>query len=110
MKLIYVSGPYSGPDHDAISANIAAARAVAIQLWELGHAALCPHLNTAHFEVDCRASYQNYIDGDLLMVARCDGVVMTLGWAASRGARIEREYALELGKPVWYYPNLPEKP
>jgi hypothetical protein len=105
MKLVYVSGPYSGED---IAANIAVARKVAIELWERGHAALCPHLNTAHFEVDCKVSYDQYIQGDLLMLYACQGVVMLPAWVGSNGARLEREYALKIKRPIWYYPDLPE--
>jgi hypothetical protein len=102
--LVYVSGRYTG----TIDANIQAARAVAIALWEHGHTALCPHLNTQHFEQDCKASYEDYIRGDLEMVARCDALVMVAGWEESNGAKIERDYALGLGIPVFQYPEMPE--
>jgi len=101
--LVYVSGKYTGD----VDANIGAARAVAIRLWEMGHAVLCPHLNTQHFEIDCQVTYDQYIEGDLNMVARCDAMVMVNGWEASKGAKIEKEYAEKLGIPIFYENNLP---
>ena len=106
--LIYVSGKYSGKDKQEISENIRAARRVAILLWEQGHAVICPHLNTAHFEEDCQASYDQYIQGDLQMIARCDAMAMVDGWEESKGANIEKEYAESLGIPVYVGDFIPE--
>lgn len=103
--LIYVSGKYSGD----IAKNIAEARKVAIRLWEKGHAVLCPHLNTQHFEMDCNAEYDDYVNGDLEMVVRCDAMVMIPGWEDSRGAVIEKIYAESLGIPIYNFPDTPEK-
>jgi uncharacterized protein DUF4406 len=102
--LIYVAGKYSGD----IDANIAAARQVAIALWEKGHAVICPHLNSAHMEQDCKATWQDYLDGDMNMVSRCDALVMLEGWQDSKGANMEHEYATSLGMPIYYAPDLPE--
>jgi hypothetical protein len=103
--LIYVSGRYSGD----IDTNIEAAAQVASELWKKGHAVICPHLNTAHFEQRCsEVTYETYINGDLNMIARCDGMVMVPGWETSPGAREESDYAHALKIPVWYYPDLPE--
>ena len=117
--LLYVAGQY-GPKTNGIPTeeldaflktpeaqkgkdeNIAKARAVAIQLWEIGHAVICPHLNTAHMERDCKIGHADYLRGDFQMIARCDGIVMIEGWEQSKGANMEHEYAKSLGMPVWY--------
>lgn len=101
--LIYVAGKYSGE----VDTNIAEARKVALALWDAGHAVICPHLNTAHFEQDCRATYEQYLEGDLNMVARVDALVMVPGWEESKGARGEHDYAQELYIPIYYYPDVP---
>lgn len=98
--LVYVSGPYTG----AVSANIAAARDVASKLWEQGHVVICPHTNTAHFESFCNATYEQYIDGDLILVSVCDAIVMLPGWEHSKGAIIEKIHAEMLNIPVYYAP------
>jgi hypothetical protein len=103
--LIYVSGKYSGD----IDANIEKAMQIAAELWIKGHAVICPHGNTSHFEIRCPAvTWEQYIAGDLNMIARCDGLVMIPGWEESKGAVIEKEYAEKLKIPVWLYPDLPE--
>ncbi len=101
--LIYVSGKYSGD----VQANIADAVAVSVKLWEMGHAVICPHANTAHFEEFCKATYDQYIAGDLNMIARCDALVMVEGWEDSKGAVIEKNYADSLHIPVYFAPDLP---
>lgn len=105
---LYTSGKYTADTREGIKANIQAAREVAIQLWNKGHVVYCPHLNTSHFEDDCNATYDDYIKGDLNVIARVDGMVMIPGWEESAGAKIEHDYALSIGVPIWYAPNLPD--
>lgn len=106
--VVYVSGPYSGESHEAISRNIEDAACVATELWEAGHFALCPHLNTAHFEQRVPSvPYEQYIAGDLNLLARCDCIVMLPRWDQSKGAVKELAYAVSLGIPVYHYPILP---
>lgn len=101
--LIYVSGKYSGD----VASNIGAARSVACKLWEMGHSVICPHTNTANFETFCKADYDDYIKGDLDMIARCDAMVMVDGWMTSKGAVIENEYAKRLGISIYFESSLP---
>lgn len=102
--IVYISGKYSGD----VPENIAVARKVAIEVWEKGMVALCPHLNTAHFEADCSASYDDYLIGDIQLLARCDAILMLPNWQESNGACKEYEYARNNAIPVYYYPVLPE--
>ena len=101
--LVYVAGKYSGD----IDANIQAARDVAIDLWRHGLSVICPHLNTAHFEVD-GIGWEDYLDGDEEMVLRCDAIVMLPNWEQSKGATREHEFAKSNGVPIYYYPDFPE--
>ncbi len=96
--LVYISGPYTGD----IDQNILNARAMATNLWEMGFAVICPHLNTAHFEQDCSATYEDYLEGDLRMVEGCDAMLMLEGWEDSKGSVKERQHALTLGVSVFY--------
>jgi len=113
--LVYVSGKYSAdPDStdDADSQvleNIKLAGRVAGELWDKGHAVLCPHTNTNHFLVPVKnTTWEDYMRGDYMMIARCDAVVMLPNWETSRGARAELAYAEGLKIPIYYYPQLPE--
>lgn len=108
--LVYVSGPYTDHATESVERNINDARRVAIELWERGHVALCPHLNTAHFEQDCACTYGQYLEGDLALLARCDAIVMLPRWSESKGARRELDYALRRSILVYYCPELPPVP
>lgn len=101
--ILYISGRYSGK----ISQNIAAARNVAIKLWEAGHTVICPHLNTQHFEKDCKLEYRQYIDGDMKILVRCDAIIMLPDWKKSKGACCEIVHAQTHGIPVYYWPDFP---
>ncbi len=89
--LVFLSGKYSGD----IDENIQTARNAAIKLWEKGYAVFCPHLNTAHFEIDCMCEYNDYLNGDLEILKRCDEIHMLPGWEKSTGAKIEHDFALK---------------
>jgi hypothetical protein len=112
--LVYVSGRYSADKNLSAAQqiiqtqeHIELAGRVAAELWDLGHAVICPHTNTSQFLVPTRATYRQIMKGDLMMVARCDAIVMLPNWKASNGATEEFEYAKKLGVPVYYYPDLP---
>lgn len=99
-KVIYVAGPFRGPDHFAIAENIRRAERLALAVWRLGAAALCPHANTAHFQD--AAPDDVWLSGDLELLRRCDAMIVTDDWTRSSGARAEVDYAKERGIPVFY--------
>lgn len=101
--LLYVAGPYRGD----VRRNIARAGLIAARLWELGHTVICPHLNTAHFELLTTVSNDQYVERDLEIVRRVDGLVMVPGWQESEGARSERKLASWMGKFIWEWPRVP---
>lgn len=98
--LAFVSGPYRDPRGPwFIQTNIRVAEAVALSLWQRGVPALCPHLNTAMF--DGAAPDEVWLAGDLVMLARCDAVVLVPGWQSSAGTKSEVKFARERGIPVF---------
>ncbi len=106
--LVYVAGPYIAPTHEGIVQHIKNARHVAVKLWEAGFTAITPHLNTAHFEIDAqKLTNDDYIRGDLEIVARCDAVVVLPNYEKSKGTGIEIAFAQENGIPVYYWPSMP---
>lgn len=102
MKVIYVAGPYRGASFEEVHANIMAARYWAKKIWKLGAVALCPHLNTWHFELDAGLHDEVYLTGDLVLIQRCDAVFMMPNWEASRGARREKKFSERQGIPVFF--------
>ena len=99
IPVIYVAGPFRHPwkhmpgqqDCWEIQNNIMVAAALALELWRMGAAALCPHLNMAYFQN--AADDQVWLDGDLALLARCDAILMTPNWKGSAGARAEHKEA-----------------
>lgn len=87
-KIVYIAGAYSGNVED----NILTAREAAIKVWELGFTVICPHLNTAHFDKDCKCRYEDYIEGDLQILERCDILLMLPNWHKSKGATEELRF------------------
>jgi len=96
-KVIYVAGPYTPWNvgeylSSSIDNNIEIARQFAIRLWQKGFTVICPHLNTAHFEQDCPCKYDDYLQGDLELLSRCDAIFMLPNWEYSTGAKMEYEF------------------
>lgn len=100
LRTVYVAGPFRGPHHWAIAENIRHAERLALKVWAAGAVALCPHLNTIHFQN--ALPDEVWLDGDLELLRRCDAIIMTDNWQGSVGARTEHEFALRLGIPVFY--------
>ena len=100
MPVIYIAGPFRGPDYYAIKRNIDRAEALALRVWQTERAvALCPHLNTAHFQN--AAPDEVWLEGDLELLRRCDAVLLTDNWRESAGACVEVGFAREHGVPVF---------
>ncbi len=110
--MVFVSGPYSPYEgthflgynsmvndqtrfrlHYSIDDNIEIAKKYATLLWEMGFTVHCPHLNTAHFEQTCACKLQGYLDGDIVVLKRCDAIFMLPNWKYSKGAKIEYNVA-----------------
>ena len=108
---MYVAGPYTpfmddeGKDHTE-NDNIATARKVATHLWEIGYTAICPHLNTAHFNQDCGCGWSDYLDGDTEIIKDCHGIYMLPFWQYSAGSHVELQVAKVLGLDI--YKNITE--
>lgn len=102
MKVIYVAGKYSGGCEYEVKKNVAAAEAAAVEIWQtLKAAAICPHLNTAHW--GGLLTHQQFIDGDVAILGRCDAVYFLPGWRQSKGATLEHDYAIANNQRVFYY-------
>ena len=104
MRLAYVAGPYrSKLGAWGVAQNIERARVVARELWLMGFAVICPHANTSM--MDGTDTDAMFLDGDLVMLERCDFIVMLPGWEASDGAKGELEHARACGLPAFFWPD-----
>ena len=99
MKVIYVAGKYSASTWSGIEDNIRKAEAAALKLVAAGWAVICPHKNTAHWEV---YDFFLWIDMDLEILRRCDAVFMLDGFQQSEGAMREFAEACNQKLEVYY--------
>lgn len=99
MKVIYVAGPFRGPNAWEIESNIRRAEALSLEVWRMGAAALCPHTNTRFFQGAANDSV--WLEGDLELLRRCDAVIVTPDWVRSSGARAEVAFAAKHDIPVF---------
>ena len=100
MKVVYVAGPYRGANAWEIECNIHNAEILALEVWAMGAAALCPHANTRYFQNVLPDEV--WLDGDLAMLAKCDALITTDEWTRSVGAATEVGFAHKLGIPVFH--------
>lgn len=99
MKVVYIAGPFRGVTEWDRQQNIRRAEALALEVWKLGAAAICPHKNTEHF--DGSAPDKLWLKGDLEIMYRCDAVLVTKDWNRSSGACSEVSEAFNRGIPVF---------
>lgn len=100
MKVVYVAGPFRGANAWEIEENIRRAERLALEVWKMGFAVICPHANTRFFQG--AAPDKVWLDGDIELLRRSDIILMTEDWDRSSGARAERAYAYEHRIPVVY--------
>jgi hypothetical protein len=108
QKIAYVAGPYRSDSINGVWENINRARATARALWAKGYAVICPHANSMLMDGDDIPA-QQFLDGDIAIMLRCDLVVMVDDWSRSEGARGEFVAALLAGIPV-YFASLQDVP
>lgn len=110
-KVIYIAGPFRArvPGKDpavqdawGIQTNVMRAMDLALKVWQAGAVALCPHANTMFFQNAYGVDDSIWLDGDLELLKRSDAVLLVSGWESSTGAKAEVEYAVSIGKPVFY--------
>ena len=108
MKLVYVAGKFRGNTHPENGynqyeqeKNIRVAEQLAHAVWLTGKAVgVCPHSMTRFWQGS--APDELWLKGDIVLMLRCDAVLMCANWQDSAGAREEKRIAEENGIPVFY--------
>lgn len=97
----YIAGPFRGKDSWEMEQNIRRAEALALEVWRTpGCAAVCPHSNTRYFQGVLPD--ERWLDGDLAILKKCDGVLMTPDYQRSYGAKAELLFALNHSIPIFF--------
>lgn len=96
MKRLYIAGPMTGLkdlNFPAFNAAAAALRAEGLDV-----------VNPAEINVDPSKGWVECMKADITHLVTCDGIALLPGWEHSRGARLERQIAMELGMWMRYLP------
>lgn len=86
---VYISGPITGIDFGNRFAFSCARNALELCGYEV--------VDPSEVQLDDEASWADYMKADLKLLLDCDFIYMLEGWENSRGARLERELAENLG-------------
>jgi hypothetical protein len=101
VRACYISGPLRSATPYHTDLNVRVARREAEQLWKLGFAVLCPHLNTYQM-VGMLKDEAQFIKGDIRLLEGLDFIVMLPGWELSEGSRDEYKAAFRLDMDCFY--------
>jgi hypothetical protein len=100
QKVVYIVGPFRGPNAWAVEQNVRRAEELALEVWKLGAAVICPHANTRFFEGTLADHY--FLEGGQTILIRCDAVITAESWQQSGGSRNEIELAECYKIPVFH--------
>lgn len=107
MRVVFVSGPFRAASVWGMEENIRKAERVALEIWCMGAAVICPHANTRYFQGE--ATDDLWLKGDLAILERCDAMVLVPGWELSAGARDEYGHAARHEIPVYEWGKLEDR-
>ena len=99
MKLVFIAGAFSGANAWEIACNVHKAEAVALRVAQLGVMPVCPHsLGRSMFGTLPESFWRA---GCLVLLARCDGILLLPSWTSSGGAGAESDFAEQHGIIRW---------
>ena len=100
MKVVFIAGPFRAATPWQVEENVRAAERVALDIWRLGAAALCPHTNTRFF--DKVLSDDVFLAGTRELLRRCDAMYIIGDWLSSHGTHAELDFARAYDIPVFH--------
>lgn len=97
---VYISGPMTAKHGFTVEENVAAGLRAYLECLRRGIPAFCPHLGGAFPSAWSDVSWDTWLEYDLAVIDRCTHMLLLPRWETSAGAQKEREYALQIGKPI----------
>lgn len=91
---IYISGPITGQDKEAVGRAFAEAKRV---IAEAGHTPVSPTDNG----LPASAAYEEHLLADFGLLLSCDAIMLLYGWRGSKGCRMENCIASNMGKIIF---------
>lgn len=92
IPVAFVCAPYRSDTDYGRMCNIERARQIAVKLWTLKYAVVCPHTNTAFFSGS--VGERQFLDGYVEILKRCDLLVFDDSIDATSGMVGEIEAAV----------------
>ena len=114
MRIMYISGPYTPRDagesyfneYCSREHNINMARWCAAWCANNGFGYYCPHLNSAHMDnIVPDVPYNFWIQMDLVILEKCDALLLLPNWRQSKGAMMEFQAAENMCIPMFEFPD-----
>lgn len=101
--IVYLAGPLRG---NIIRkwANIYVAKKYARMLWHLGYIVYSPHLNSGW--LDHPLTDKMVMTANIVLLGKCDCLVLMDGWEQSVGTLAEIRAANEMAMPVYHIADL----
>jgi hypothetical protein len=103
---VYLSGPMTAKDGYLMEENVAAGLRVHLDLLKRGIPNFCPQLSGAFPSAWSDVEYDKWLAFDYAVIDRCTHVLMLPRWETSKGACLERDYAIRQGKTITSYEAL----
>jgi hypothetical protein len=99
-RVIYIAGRFS--DGNTLNEeekwkNRNVMRYYAIKFMKRDWAVICPIENDEWAYEDGIISYEDTLESDLAIIARCDAIYFCPGWEKGKGTLVEHDFALKNG-------------
>lgn len=105
-RIGYVVGPYRAASRLQVECNIAEAKFVSFSMWTSGFPVICPHMNTALFDLYAPdAQDELWLLGALAIASRCDYAVCVHGYRHSTGSVAEIQQFFRESKHIYLSTN-----
>jgi hypothetical protein len=98
--IVYTAGKYTAENPELIAANVAYAKAYAIEIARAipEIAVIVPHLL---YQDDWNLGYDRYLEMDLKILSKCDAVFLLPNYKSSKGAQIEIDFCNDREIPMF---------
>lgn len=96
QRKIYISGPITGLPYNEVLKSFNDTEDMLIPLWDV---VINP---TKISPLDPSKLWIDYMRTDIAELIKCDAIYMMFGWKYSKGARLEKYIAEELGLKIFY--------
>ena len=112
MKSVYIAGPIRAYKPDGsidwwrVKENMDYAQRIGWMLEQAGFDVTCPHDESWPKTVELilntgKPGTPDVMATDKAKLARCDCVLFIGAWEASAGCKVEHDYAVSIGKPIF---------